>query len=92
VVLVSPVASEEALRQLTAKVDGALHTPLRIGTLVFHPGLSIGYAVSGGSDVQAAELIERADRAMYLSKKQRRNAGDRTRWEEARAEALEDAQ
>jgi hypothetical protein len=28
---------------------------------------------------------------MYLSKQQRRSAGDRTRWEAVRAEAVEDA-
>ena len=96
VVLVSPVASEEELRGLAAKLDRALHAPMRIGPHVFHPGLSIGCAVSGEARMAGAELINLADRAMYLSKKQRRRAGDRTRWEEARAdvpeqEALEDA-
>jgi diguanylate cyclase (GGDEF)-like protein len=84
VVLVSPVASEEALRALASKLDQALHAPMRIGPHVFHPGLSIGYALSGPPGMEGAELINRADRAMYLSKKQRRTAGDRTRWEEAR--------
>jgi len=96
VVLVSPVASEEELRGLAAKLDLALHAPMRIGRHVFYPGLSIGCAVSGEARMAGAELISLADRAMYLSKKQRRRAGDRTRWEEARAdvpeqEALEDA-
>jgi diguanylate cyclase (GGDEF)-like protein len=96
VVLVSPVASEEALRGLAAKLDRALHAPMRIGPHVFHPGLSIGCAVSGEGRMAGAELINLADRAMYLSKKQRRRAGDRTRWEEARVEvpereAVEDA-
>ena len=96
VVLVSPVASEEELRGLAAKLDRALHAPMRIGPHVFHPGLSIGFAVSGEARMAGAELINLADRAMYLSKKQRRRAGDRTRWEEARVdvaerEAVEDA-
>jgi diguanylate cyclase (GGDEF)-like protein len=91
VVLVSPVGSEEELRALAAKVDRALHAPLPIGRHVFHPGLSIGHAVSGGESMQGAELLELADRAMYLSKQQRRSAGDRTRWEAVRAEAVEDA-
>ena len=93
VVLVSPVASEEALRALASRLDQALHAPMRIGPHLFHPGLSIGYALSGTPGMEGAELINRADRAMYLSKKQRRSAGDRTRWEEAREEtvAAEDA-
>jgi diguanylate cyclase (GGDEF)-like protein len=89
VVLVSPVASEEELRSLAAKLDLALHAPMRIGRHVFHPGLSIGCAVSGEARMAGAELINLADRAMYLSKKQRRRAGDRTRWEEARGDVLE---
>jgi diguanylate cyclase (GGDEF)-like protein len=83
VALVSPVASEEELRALAAKLDRALHAPMRIGPHVFHPGLSIGYATSGASGMEGAELINLADRAMYLSKKQRRSAGERTRWEGA---------
>jgi diguanylate cyclase len=89
VVLVSPVPSEEELRALASRIDAALHAPMRIGPHVFYPGLSIGYALSGQADTQGAELIDQADRAMYLSKKQRRRAGDRTRWEEARWDALE---
>ena len=91
VVLISPVASEEELRALAASIHQALHAPMRIGSHVFHPGLSVGYALSGPADVQGAELINKADRAMYLSKKQRRSAGDRTRWEEVGEEVLEDA-
>ena len=96
VVLVSPVASEEELRALAAKLDRALHAPMRIGPHVFHPGLSIGCAISGEARMAGAELINLADHAMYLSKKQRRITGNRTRWEEARGdvpepEAVEDA-
>jgi diguanylate cyclase (GGDEF)-like protein len=90
VVLISPVASEDELRALAASLHQALHAPMRIGPHVFHPGLSIGYALSGRADMQRAELINQADRAMYLSKKQRRSTGDRTRWEQAGAEVLED--
>jgi GGDEF domain-containing protein len=50
---------------------------------VFHAALSIGWAISGEARIAGAELIDLADRAMYLSKKQRRISGDRTRWEEA---------
>jgi diguanylate cyclase (GGDEF)-like protein len=91
VVLISPVASEDELRALAASLHQALHAPMRIGPHVFHPGLSIGYALSGPADVQGAELIDKADRAMYLSKKRRRSTGDRTRWEQAGEEVLEDA-
>jgi diguanylate cyclase (GGDEF)-like protein len=86
VVLVAPVASEDELAALAARLDEALHAPLRIGARVFHPGLSIGHAIAGAG-TEAAELISRADRAMYLAKKQRRSAGGRTRWEEAREPA-----
>jgi diguanylate cyclase (GGDEF)-like protein len=88
VVLVSPVASEAELGALAAKLDRALHAPLGIGRHVFHPGLSIGSAISGPG-MAGSELIEQADRAMYLAKRERRSAGDRTRWEE-RAAAVED--
>ncbi len=84
VVLVSSVGSEEELRALAAKLEGALHAPMRIGAQVFHPGLSIGFAISRGTGMDGEELIELADRAMYLAKKRRRRAGDRTRWEQAR--------
>lgn len=83
VVLISPVDSEEELRTLVAELQRALHAPLRIGAHVFHPGLSIGFAVSSGTGTDAGELINLADRAMYLSKNQRRSAGIRTRWETA---------
>jgi diguanylate cyclase len=90
VVLVSPVASDAELDALAAKVERVLHAPLRIGRHVFHPGLSIGRAISGHTGTAGAELINEADRAMYLAKRERRSAGDRTRWED-RAEAVEDA-
>ena len=81
VVLVAPVASEREMRALSAEVQQRLQAPLRLGAQLFHPGISVGVAVSPEGATDGDELMQLADRAMYSSKNQRKVAGARTRWE-----------
>lgn len=86
VVLLPETGTRDALASLAERLQHALHAPLRVGAHVLHPGASVGHAVSG-EDVDASQLIELADRAMYAAKARRREAGIRTRWERAQEAA-----
>jgi diguanylate cyclase (GGDEF)-like protein len=80
VVALPDIATHEALAALAQRLQHALHAPVRAGIHVIHPGASVGYALSS-QNTDAAQLIDLADRAMYVAKQQRRDAGIRTRWE-----------
>jgi diguanylate cyclase (GGDEF)-like protein len=86
VVVLPDIATHEALAALAQRLQHALHAPVRAGNHVIHPGASVGYALSA-QDTDAAQLIDLADRAMYVAKQQRRDAGIRTRWEPVDAAA-----
>jgi diguanylate cyclase (GGDEF)-like protein len=86
VVLLPQTGARDAVERLAQRLQQALHAPVRIGAHVVHPGASVGYALSG-ADVDAAQLIELADQAMYTAKQRRRDAGVRTTWERAAAPA-----
>jgi diguanylate cyclase (GGDEF)-like protein len=81
VVLVAPVASDGEMDALSAELQRVLQAPLRLGRHLFHPGISIGLAVSPEGATGGEELIRLADRAMYSAKNLRKVAGARTRWE-----------
>jgi diguanylate cyclase (GGDEF)-like protein len=81
VALVSPVASEQEMHALSAEVQRVLQAPMRIGAYIFHPGISVGVAISREGATDGDGLIQLADRAMYSAKNQRKVAGARTRWE-----------
>jgi diguanylate cyclase (GGDEF)-like protein len=80
VVLVAPPHADET-RRLAHELQDAIQAPMHIGNHVFHPGVSVGYAVSQPASASADELLHLADQAMYWSKDKRRLAGIRTRWE-----------
>jgi len=82
VVLVAPPHADET-RRLAHELQAAIQAPMRIGAHVFHPGVSVGYAVSESTATSADQLLHLADQAMYWSKDKRRLAGIRTRWESA---------
>jgi diguanylate cyclase (GGDEF)-like protein len=82
VVLLPDIGTREDLASLAERLQTALHGPLRVGAHVLYPGASVGFALSS-AEVDASQLIELADRAMYASKERRRDAGIRTRWERA---------
>jgi diguanylate cyclase (GGDEF)-like protein len=81
VVLLAPAGSPEELRALASDVQRALQAPLPIGTYLFSPGVSVGYALSGVDARDVDELVQLADQAMYAAKAERRESGARTRWE-----------
>jgi diguanylate cyclase (GGDEF)-like protein/PAS domain S-box-containing protein len=60
-------------RELVAGVDDALAEPVGSGERVWHPAASMGVAV-GGPDDEPADLLRRADQAMYAEKRRRRSA------------------
>jgi diguanylate cyclase (GGDEF)-like protein len=86
VVLLPAIGTGDALAALAERLQHALQAPLHLGAHVLHPGASVGHALSGDS-VDASQLIEIADRAMYAAKARRRDAGIRTRWERIRSAA-----
>ena len=63
--------AEEAM-DIAARLQGAVGQPWRIGDELIHPSLSIGIALAGGSEaagaLDSAELLRRADLAMYDAK------------------------
>jgi len=81
VVLIGGIATEDELRAIAERLQEALQAPLRAGPQILYPGLSVGYALSPQNGAAADELIHLADRAMYVSKSRRREAGVHTRWE-----------
>jgi diguanylate cyclase (GGDEF)-like protein len=81
VALVAPVDSAQQMDALSAELQRSLQAPMRIGAHLFHPGISVGVAVSQEGATDGDGLIQLADRAMYSAKNQRKVAGARTRWE-----------
>ncbi len=81
VVLISPVAAEEEIRAFATELQEAIQAPMRIEAHLFHPGVSVGHALSQESATGADQLIQLADQAMYSSKNKRRTAGIKTHWE-----------
>ena len=67
IVLVGPGIAEEA-RFVSGAIAQAIDKPFTISGFEFHVTASIGYAASGDRGVSPAELIRRADLAMYRAK------------------------
>ncbi len=69
---VLPGAGEEVARVVAQRLLAALEQPHCIGEHSFALGASVGLAMAGG-DVDADELLRRADAAMYRAKVSRRS-------------------
>lgn len=80
VVLISPAGTEEQVAALANQLQQAIQAPLPIESRLFHPGVSVGYAVSQAT-ATADQLMQLADQAMYWSKSKRRVAGLKTHWQ-----------
>lgn len=77
-VVVAPRAEAEASTEdaLVARIHEALAEPVGSGARVWHPSASVGVAVGAPGD-EAADLLRRADHAMYAQKRARPPRGDR---------------
>jgi diguanylate cyclase (GGDEF)-like protein len=68
VVLVSDLPDDVAARRIGAALMQALVAPMRLRTGPCEVGATIGYALSPIDGWDVAELMRRADQAMYLGK------------------------
>ncbi len=74
IVLLSGVGNEEVALAIGEKIRRALETPFEIEGLTLEISASIGVAIYPKYAQQEAELIKRADTAMYQSKEEGRNS------------------
>ncbi len=58
----------EASANAAAKVVGCLDQPFTVHGFEFHVTVAVGYAVAGGTGLTPAEIVRRADIAMYQAK------------------------
>ncbi|MDP3086106.1 MAG: diguanylate cyclase, partial [Rubrivivax sp.] len=69
-----PALAARQAAQVAEKVREAISQPYRLKEHVHHSSPSIGVCLFSGHEVDADELLRRADGAMYLAKKGGRNA------------------
>ncbi|MEN3309426.1 MAG: diguanylate cyclase [Micromonosporaceae bacterium] len=75
-VLLRDVGSGHRAEAVARRIATELAEPLYIGDIRLTPHGSVGVAVSGPGEVAAAELVHRADLAMYVAKR-----GGTDRWQ-----------
>ena len=62
-------------QEIAARIQNSVGVPWLIGSEVIHPSLSIGIAVAHDSLTSSAELLRRADLAMYAAKASQQRSG-----------------
>jgi diguanylate cyclase (GGDEF)-like protein len=72
--LVCPGIDAAGAEAVAAKILAALDTTILLEGAEFHIGASIGIAIGPGDGADAAELVKRADGAMYAAKRSGRDA------------------
>lgn len=73
VVLCEGIADPEAGHRISARITAACAQPFSAGGATFFLGASVGVALTGEWPADGAdELVDRADRAMYVQKRARR--------------------
>ena len=73
VVLLEGVASDAELDRLADKVVGSIRPSFSVGETVMQVTTSVGVSACTAADTTSAEVIARADKALYRAKKQGRN-------------------
>jgi diguanylate cyclase (GGDEF)-like protein/PAS domain S-box-containing protein len=72
-ILLEKLSEEADARKVAEKILQAMQAPFEIGSGVVPVSTSIGIVVSEGHDATAEDLMQRADAAMYQSKRAGRN-------------------
>lgn len=62
-------SSDAWVKQITDKIRTCLMLPYEIGLPAFHCTLSIGVFIHKGEQLSSAEIIQKADQAMYIAKR-----------------------
>ncbi len=73
VVVAESIESEEAFTALAARLNASIARPIEHGSITMHASASIGIALFPDHAQTQAELLQRADRAMYDAKAAGRN-------------------
>lgn len=73
VVVLSSIGGAADAERLAEKLVAGIGEPMRVLGMPIECSASIGVALFGGGELTAAELLRRADRAMYLAKEAGRN-------------------
>ena len=68
-IFIPNLKSSEEAEERTAAVKRAVEHPLAIAGLDLYPSVSIGIAVSDGTQTDAAQLLEEAEKALYQAKR-----------------------
>jgi diguanylate cyclase (GGDEF)-like protein len=68
VVLLEGELSQETLRRLCAKLEASLEAPIDLGSVIVNVGVAVGYGSPAGVHDRPAEVLRRADAAMYARK------------------------
>lgn len=74
VVVLSSVGGAADAERMAEKLVTGIREPMRVLGMPIECSASIGVALFGGGDLTAAELLRRADRAMYAAKETGRNS------------------
>jgi diguanylate cyclase (GGDEF)-like protein len=73
VVVLSSIGGAADAERLAEKLVAGIGEPMRVLGMPIECSASIGVALFGGGELTAAELLRRADRAMYVAKEAGRN-------------------
>ncbi|MCG5512409.1 EAL domain-containing protein [Ectothiorhodospira shaposhnikovii] len=68
VLLLEDITSEEEVRQVVARLQSAMQTPVRVGDQDIFVGFSVGIALGSPEDRSADDVLRNADTAMYQAK------------------------
>lgn len=77
VVLIENLSSEAEALAVTAAIRAAVDKPMHVCERSIMMNVSVGCAVAHGAQATPADLLERADTAMYTEKSQRKNSENR---------------
>ena len=66
-------ANQDEVRHIADRVIAVINEPIEIGERTVHVGASVGIAIFPGDGGTAAELLKRADAALYVAKRAGKN-------------------
>ncbi|MFN0026049.1 MAG: diguanylate cyclase domain-containing protein [Acidimicrobiales bacterium] len=76
VMVVPDAINQDVLGGITEQIVAQLTMPVTVEDLVVQPGVSLGVARVEPGDLTASQVLERADAAMYITKRRRRPKRD----------------